>query len=202
MNDGGSPVVQRIPEDVWWMILNDVIDEPLLFATTYKGNDWFNDGNMSRQEFYDRYEKQRKIIGSVCRLWQTFAPYKKFHIVGLKDDTDWGQETTGKAHHVLVHSSSILSRFAPGTSVEWETLGLRFSKQLPQLVSMLSYPRLRRLGLSLSKYTLRDHLPFAETLGAFSEINWLDLYVSLDSAPNHFANTSPSITLPKLEVLW
>ncbi|CAG8715247.1 12515_t:CDS:2, partial [Acaulospora colombiana] len=121
MDDGSSSVVQRTPEEVWWMILDDVIDEPLLYATSYKGGDWFNDGHMSRQEFYDRYEKQRKVIGSVCRLWQTFARYKKFHRVGLKDDTDWDQETTGKARHVLLHSSSILSRFAPGTSVEWET---------------------------------------------------------------------------------
>ncbi|CAG8767351.1 3333_t:CDS:1, partial [Acaulospora colombiana] len=62
MDDGGSSVVQQTPEDVWWMILDDVIDEPLVFATTYKGDDWFNDGHISKQELYDRYEKQRKII--------------------------------------------------------------------------------------------------------------------------------------------
>jgi hypothetical protein len=72
-----EPDIDRMPMEILWDIFDDLIDLPILFATTYTGNDWTRDAkvHMIRDGYtsYDNCEHQRKIIGSVCRLWQLWA---------------------------------------------------------------------------------------------------------------------------------
>ncbi|PVF98431.1 hypothetical protein CPB86DRAFT_825794 [Serendipita vermifera] len=203
MEDGGDSAVQRTPEEVWWMILDEVIDEPLLFSTTYEGNDWSNDAPKSKRRLYEKFSKQRKIIGSVCRSWQLFARSRRYRRVVSGYGNNWIDDTIQKARYAFLYM-----RFAPnssssqGTSVEWETLRLKDANMLPQVASTLSCPRLRRLELSYADYGSDGASRFADMLRIFPEITWLECTIRLP----HYAPTTtaiqPPILLPKLEVFW
>jgi hypothetical protein len=70
-------VVNRIPQEIWWDIFDSIIDVPMYFTTTYVGDDWTRDANQFMNDngsvAYFTLERQRKIIGSICRSWQIWA---------------------------------------------------------------------------------------------------------------------------------
>ncbi|PVF98426.1 hypothetical protein CPB86DRAFT_797390 [Serendipita vermifera] len=200
MSNGASSAVQRTPGEVWWMILDEAIDSPYFFATTYGGNNWSGFTRMPKAEQLDLYrqsEVQRKVLGSVCRSWQSFAQSRRSRYVSIVNTKDWEKETTRTARGAYLHASSVLdSPFAQGASVEWETLRLSFPSMLPKIASTLSCPHIRRLDLHFS-----TEVSLPSLIGIFPEITWLDCNV--DSwVPRTSINTSQApVVLPKLEVL-
>ncbi|PVF98432.1 hypothetical protein CPB86DRAFT_873434 [Serendipita vermifera] len=203
MNDEDSSAVQRTPEEVWWMILDEVIDEPLLFATTYEGSDWPNDAPKSKRRSIMRLEKQRRIIGSVCRSWQSFAQFRRYRRVASWHPNNSVLDTIQKARYAFICRPYTLdSLSAQGASVEWEILRLNDAKLLPQVASTLSCPRLRRLELFYLDYDPNSASQFAELLGAFPRITWLECDTRLPPHGPIGVNAQPPILLPKLEAFW
>ncbi|PVF91776.1 hypothetical protein CPB86DRAFT_878317 [Serendipita vermifera] len=203
MDDGGDSAVQRTPEEVWWLILDEVIDEPLLFATIYEGNDWSNDAPKSKRRLYERFEKQKKIIGSVCRSWQLFARSTRYRRVVLGYPKNLALDTTQKARYAfLCGPYAFKSPSAQGLRVEWETLRLKNATILPRVASTLSCPRLRRLELSYLDYDANAASRFADILGVFPGITWLECDICLPQYARIIPVNQPPILLPKVEIFW
>lgn len=194
MSDGTSSAVQRTPQEIWWMILDEVINVPLFFATTYKGNHWAKDARKPEETHdrtYQRSEEQRKVIGSVCRSWQDFARSRRGRSIILYKDQDWETETVLKAHHAVLRTIPAHYILARGTIVEWEVLNFLAPVWAADFASKFAYPRLRRLTLSL-----RDHQPLLhEIVRLFPNITWLDCDVYYNGS-----SASMPITLPWLQV--
>ncbi|PVF98430.1 hypothetical protein CPB86DRAFT_784874, partial [Serendipita vermifera] len=195
MDDGSSSAVERTPQEVWWMILDEAIDVPAFFATTYEGNDWPKYDELIRKaeqhDMYRQSEVQRKIIGSVCRSWQTFSQCRRGRMVALKEAGDWEMEATRTARIVSLNEFSILdSPLAQGIRLEWEVFKTRNSEILSQVISILLCPRIRRLESSTEPV-------YPGHLDRFTEITWLDCERSLWL---QLKNQIPVI-LPKLQVL-
>ncbi|PVF98424.1 hypothetical protein CPB86DRAFT_784869, partial [Serendipita vermifera] len=200
MNNGINSAVQLTPQEVWWMILDEAIDVPLLFGTMYEGNDWSSDARRPRRDLYKLYgvsEKQRKIIGSVCRSWQIFARSKRNRVVVAMNTWDWGMEKIQKAHEIFIRGTHVLDpSLAQDKSVEWESLRINDPRILPRIVSTLSYPRLRRLELGFSD----DDPPIYDTLRLLPNITWLDCDVSFRVLTASASSDKPPVVLPKLEL--
>ncbi|PVF98429.1 hypothetical protein CPB86DRAFT_825792 [Serendipita vermifera] len=200
MNEESSSAMKRVPEEVWWMILDEAIDLQHFFPITYEGDDWSEYTRMSGAEEYDPYlqsEVQRKTIGSVCRSWQIVARSRRFRYASLVNTMDWDIDTTRKARSVFLYGSDVLdSHLAQGPSVEWVTLGVGSSQMLNKVASMLSCPRIRRLNLHF--FSRKDSLP--DTPNKFPEITWLDCDVSECLLLGSTSTNQRPIVLPKLEV--
>ncbi|PVF98428.1 hypothetical protein CPB86DRAFT_360707 [Serendipita vermifera] len=175
MDGGSDSAVQRTPQEVWWTILEEAIDVPVLFDTKYEGNDWSSDARKTKVELYGLYyasEEQRKIIGSVCRSWQSFARSKRDRYVLMLQSTGWEMGNIPKAREIFIYTTYALhSPLAQGKIVEWEKLRMNIPKTLPMVISMLSCPRLRRLEMSFSD---RSESTFTDILRVLPEVTWLD----------------------------
>ncbi|PVF98425.1 hypothetical protein CPB86DRAFT_784870 [Serendipita vermifera] len=203
MADETCFATQRTPEEVWWIILDEVIDVPLLIGSTYEGNDWSNAGCKSIKELDDLYETsetQRKTIGSVCRLWQAFAQSRRYRALKMHDK-DRTLERIQKARLIYFSTVDIInivnSPLAQGKRVEWEHLRTNDLRILHRVLSVFSCPRLRRLELAISE---EDDLFFVDLLPPLPEITWIDYNVFYDDGKASVVQKKPSITLPNLQV--
>ncbi|CAG8704755.1 6471_t:CDS:2, partial [Acaulospora colombiana] len=92
MTEQYESALHRIPGEIWSIILDEAIDlhNPLFFSTTFEGSDWsaYSIRRSFEQEeaLQDRAEMQRKIIGSVCRSWQSFSRSRRSRYVRLTID--------------------------------------------------------------------------------------------------------------------
>ncbi|PVF98393.1 hypothetical protein CPB86DRAFT_814769 [Serendipita vermifera] len=81
--------VHRVPIEIWWKILDNVIygDNYLFLSTTFSGCDWSEYATWTlvtyEGRFYRLSEKQRKVVGSVCRSWQAFSRSRSNRYVSI-----------------------------------------------------------------------------------------------------------------------
>jgi hypothetical protein len=194
--------IQRTPQEIWWMILDEAIDVPLLFATTYEGSDWSRDAHICTHEEQDALyfdsEKQRKVISCVCRTWRIFALSRVNRQILLLNHSSWLIETGPKARHVTLwdpklNSSSLA--LEQGATLEWEVVRAYNSSLMKEFTSATLLPRLRRLQLWFYDGDPR----FSDLLRSFPNITWLDCLASF-----FFEFPTPELdklALPNLQVL-
>jgi hypothetical protein len=200
--------IDRMPMEILWDIFDDLIDLPILFATTYTGDDWTRDAkvHMIRDGYssYDNCEHQRKIIGSVCRLWQLWAKSRSHRSVDVYDSDfafEYDLERLRKACRICFFegelSSKVQSAFLGG--VDWEVLCGHPSTivEFPPIPC----PRVRRICLSATRVSPFDTNIVLKILGRFSDITWIELdgpYLAIQ----HLEEDITHVIMPNLQVLY
>ncbi|PVF98417.1 hypothetical protein CPB86DRAFT_797381 [Serendipita vermifera] len=201
---------QRTPPEIWWRILDEAIRIPLVFDTMYQGDHWSRDADDSmpekENELYGKSERQRKIIGSVCRSWQVFAQARRGRRILLVPKT-WilEKDRSLMAPHVTISFWSVMAeRFSMTlpSSVNWEILQIEQSGAA-KLLSMTTLPRLRRLKLQIGGIEY-DPNPFLDVLDMYPDLTRLDcqLYIGRGTLNVPFNEARKPVTLPKLQALW
>jgi hypothetical protein len=159
MTETHHDIVQRAPQEIWWKILDEVIRVPLVFDTIYEGDSWVIDATnrmeLKEDELYEASEKQRKIIGSVCRSWQIFAQARSGRRVLLLPRT-WDKEKDR-----LLRACSVKIRMWPGIvkrlppvvaqGVNWKILELEI-EGAAKFCTLASHPHLRGLKLMITGF--------------------------------------------------
>ncbi|PVF98419.1 hypothetical protein CPB86DRAFT_784860 [Serendipita vermifera] len=199
--------VRRVPQEIWWIILDEVIAVPLVFDVTYEGESWAKDSkgsSMRRKEntSYAASENQRKVIGSVCRLWQLFAISRKDRCVTLNEN--WRQEIkrSSKARHVAVCDNTLDRTFlldsTQGAGVNCEILRIDHLSAV-EFASFIPHPRLRRLHLSITDRLTFHFEKLLDLLGMFTNLTWLHCSTNVPGFLS--AKGCTPVTLANLQVL-
>jgi hypothetical protein len=173
---GIVPAINRIPNEIWWDIFDNLIEVPTYFATTYTGDNWTRDANQSMEsngfELYRSLETQRKLIGSVCRSWQLWARLRKdrnAHVAATKTSVEHDLERAHKARRVwILPSSWPVVQPVLGGCVNWEILSAH-----PRLVANfppISHSRIRRVRLTAIDHKPSDVNTILLALGRFKDI--------------------------------
>jgi hypothetical protein len=168
---------QRTPPEIWWTIFDQLIDLPMHLSTIYKGNNWVKDAHhwmlLWDWKAYSNSEKQRKVLGSVCRSWRIWAQSRQYRRVVLDSRSDsWDSEVqnAAKARRVDIRGRNIANIFPQG--VEWDIVSLHPVRATD--FASIPHPRLRRLRILDANKKPYDPNPFLEALGQFPELTWLD----------------------------
>jgi hypothetical protein len=161
---------------------------------------------------YARSEKHRKVIGSVCRSWQSFSRSRRNRLSVLSAiEGDWPVERKrllAKARFVQMLPFVVgrISTLLPDheNTVDWETL----STSHPEAVVFaraVSYPRLRRLDLRYRNHNRPlNPNPFLDMISKFPNLTWLSYRLHASSLEPILAVTEDRlpVVLPNLQVLW
>jgi hypothetical protein len=206
--DKTESAIDKVPMEILWDIFDDLIDLPILFATTYTGDDWTRDANvhMERDGYssYDNCEHQRKIIGSVCRLWQLWAKLRSHRYVDIYHSYiafEYDLDRLRKARRVWFVegelSRKVQSAFPGG--VNWEVLCGH-----PSTIAgfpPIPCPNVRRVRLSATRSSPFDTNIVLKILGQFSDITWIEL-----DGPyfpkKHSEEDITHVIMPNLQVLY
>ncbi|PVF98408.1 hypothetical protein CPB86DRAFT_784854 [Serendipita vermifera] len=215
MTEQREPAIRRMPRELWWTILDEVMDQynPLFFSTTFGGREWLRYSNWrligSKDLRHKHTETQRKTIGSVCRSWQAFAHSRRTHYVRFEVDKKGtlspGIETALNARRVEVQSGVCRKltkppHLAPGFN--WEIVEISL-EDLTEL-HLIPFPRLRRLHINASYMTQDlDKNIFLYTLSKFTYITWLECGdFNLFGQLSAMDEKRHPVVLPNLQVLW
>jgi hypothetical protein len=204
MANRACSAVSLIPLEIWWMILDEVIDCPRYFATIYDGDDWANDSRAYTYRWDDEDYKESRVqiqtLSSVCRIWRQFTVQRRGRSLILDDNKigDPYRARVKKARRVnITHTldSSTLSLI--GETVNWEIIRIRQTHA--NQLDTLSFPYLRRLILAS-----RDPIPFHKNLylnclGSLVNLTWLQYSARFSSL--RFSLSNDTILLPNLRVL-
>jgi hypothetical protein len=206
MANRARSAVSLIPLEIWWMILDEVIDCPRYFATIYDGDDWANDSRAYTYRWdendYEGIRVQLQTIASVCRIWEQFSAQRRGRSLILDGDKieDPYKARVKKSRRVSITgtlNSNTLSLI--GETVNWEIVKIQQTDA--NQLDKLSFPYLRRLILAS-----RDTIQFDKTLqlnflGSLVNLTWLQYSAKFSSS--RFALKSESndtILLPNLRV--
>jgi hypothetical protein len=202
---------QRTPPEIWWTVFDQLIDMPMMFSTIYQGINWIKDAHhwmlLWDWKLYRESEKQRRILGSVCRSWRLWAQSRRHRRVVLDSRSDcWASnvQNAQSARHVEIWQMNRRPAKLFPQGVEWDIVYLHQSL-VPHFAS-IPHTRLRRLRISDMNKRPYDPNPFLEGLSQFPELTWLD-YEDGDSAlpygldiPVH-SDRKP-VLLPNLQALF
>ncbi|CAG8655832.1 3357_t:CDS:1 [Acaulospora colombiana] len=212
MTEKYKQVVNRIPKEIWWMILDEAVDQhnPLFFSTTFEGSNWstYSTRTSIRQEAeqQNRAETQRKIIGSVCRSWQVFARLRRDRRITIT----WGE--MDNMYQLLERASSAcrgelyngVCQWIIFTShcvkgFNWEIVEMNMENI--EIFLLIPFPRLRRLRMRPTEGF--DHTRFLDALVKFNNITWLDYQGRCDSSDRSPAvdEKRPPVVVSNLQVL-
>ncbi|PVF98390.1 hypothetical protein CPB86DRAFT_825759 [Serendipita vermifera] len=215
MNSHYNPAVRRVPIDIWWNILDEVIEDEALpiCATTFAGRDWsgYSRLTMSGHEkiHFDSSEKQRKVIGCVCRLWRAVAEARRNRYIDLgeKNVDKYSSQMTKvlRARSVKLWSGAcdmIFKHPSFSQGVNWEVAEIHVHKA--ENLSRIPHPRLRRLKLTFGGFGgPSDTNPFLHVLSLFTNLTWLEYRSNASNGrliPLY--DDTPPIVLPNLQVFW
>ncbi|PVF98418.1 hypothetical protein CPB86DRAFT_797382 [Serendipita vermifera] len=204
--------VIRAPPEIWWKILDETIDAdiPLMFATTYEGNNWAEDSPwhmlMGKEHLYQGSEEQRKILGSVCRSWQAYARVRRNRHIELAPRRSYTDgDVVLNARHVTLWRG-IIQYITPDLAREakWEILRIDQSS-VPELLPLLPHLRLRRLQLWTGKLQVFNLNHFLGILSMLNNLTWLEYEVN--DFPSQVSSAypvtnRPHASLPNLQVLF
>ncbi|CAG8655820.1 3356_t:CDS:1 [Acaulospora colombiana] len=211
MTEQPKPAVHRIPVELWWIILDEAIEQhnPLFFSTIFEGSSWLKHSSSRSFGQEDglraRAESQRKVIGSVCRSWRDFARSRRDNYVTLYLDNKgelYGDiERAVNARRVKLYKrlyENLVRSIQIGQGFNWETVEISEKDALG--LALIPLPHLRRLKMRTNQYFLLD--PFLDTLIKFSDITWLDYDASIQyrGTISMGGERSP-VVLPNLQVL-
>jgi hypothetical protein len=204
-----GPNINSLPNEIRWDIFDDLIQVPLYFATTYTGDSWTRDAKQSMEsdgfESYKSLERQRKVVGSVCRSWQLWARARKhrnIHLAATETTVERDLERAFEARRVwILPSSWPVVQPVLGGRVNWEIL--TGHTQLIADFPPISHPRLRRVRLTAIDNQPVDPNTFLLALERFKDITWLDYEISGESsAPKSIDVNTSRVIMPNLQVLY
>ncbi|PVF98406.1 hypothetical protein CPB86DRAFT_873412 [Serendipita vermifera] len=208
-----EPAVHRIPREIWWIILDEVIDQdnPFFFSTTFEGSNWsrFSSLRSFDQEtnLQEITEKQRKIIGSVCRSWQSFAQsrrglYGSSKITIMKGELSHRFDNAPNARRVRLHHvfPGLFSSQELTQGLNWKIVEINQSSV--EELACVPLPRLRRLQMR-AQHAFNPNA-FLDALSKFKDITWLDYEVSNTNPGRPFIMEMGKypVILTNLQVLW
>jgi hypothetical protein len=208
MTDPAGSAISRTPREIWWMILDEAIDCPKHFATTYDGDEWAHDeyayahAHGEHDYEYEETEKDRRNIALVCRSWRYFAAQRKGRSICLgTDKTKWPSDTAiKKAHRVYIDclDETILSSLRQ--IVDWRILAVR-SQNLKDF-GQLTLPHLRRLILTHTVHTVFRPNLFIGLFDSLIDLTWLEFCVESlhEFFPSDKRKNNQPIFLPNLQV--
>jgi hypothetical protein len=208
MTDRARSAVSRTPLEIWWMILDEVIDCPVHFATVYHGEDWANDSRTYAHAFdeteYKEKRTQRLIIASVCKTWKQFSTQRMGRSLLLENNKklqDPYRVKLKKARRVFIrgtlHEDSLS---LIGQEANWEILKLGPTDV--EQINRISLPHLRRLIFASRKLIRFDPGLYLKGLGSLVNLTWLQLSLSFFTRPPPpMSESANTIFLPKLQVL-
>ncbi|KAG8817617.1 hypothetical protein FRC17_011153 [Serendipita sp. 399] len=201
----------NLPLEVWWKILEDVIDSGNLFTTTYEGDDWPKDAKELRRPHIDSVkfvEEQRRNLRAVCKGWKHFTDTvgRKFVPMELcAKNGDWSAITIvaiANGWRVYGGPFTTVPRELDGFTVQWRVL--RIPQRLIKDVRRISLPHLYRLEICIRRYNdaySPDRL--IENLAHFPNITWLSLIIDqFFESPPWSEVDEEKVTLPNLQVLY
>jgi hypothetical protein len=208
MSDLARSAMTRTPIEIWWMILDEAIDSPKYFATTYNGDNWAHDSDVytfrDDEKEYKEKEEQRLLIGCVCKTWRRFTMQRKYRSLRIG-----GAETGEHLHDIELKKAlrvHILGEIDESTlssihqCADWQVV--RIGHLESKEIDRLSLPHLRRLILSSRDYLEFDLNLYLGDPGTLANLTWLEFfayyYRSWRSIPP--TETKSPIILPKLRV--
>jgi hypothetical protein len=187
------------------MILEEAIDVPLFFTTTYEGSDWSSDAHKysddEQSDLYFLSELQRATIGRVCRSWRIFSRSRRSRAISLESRERWLVESGPKACHVSLGEDSMELSSIPlpqGDILRWKIIRAYNASLVASFSCPNSLPRLRRLHLWFA-----DGDPhFFDLLYLFPKVTWLDCRAAFfEDLPTIEEETNGPPVLPDLQVL-
>ncbi|PVF98409.1 hypothetical protein CPB86DRAFT_797375 [Serendipita vermifera] len=211
MPEGNESAISRVPREIWWAILEEAISQynPLFFSTVFNGSSWSKYSSwrsFAVEDFWRRRnEKNRKIIGSVCRSWQAFARSRRGRYFALKLDGRGelfqGIEGLPNARRVGLHHGVCqkLVEFPHLTQgFNWKIIEI--SQEDVQELALIPLPLLRRVQINSQRGFLLG--PFLDGLSKFMDITWLEYeaFNPRDFIPIDIQRAP--IVLPNLQTLW
>ncbi|PVG00005.1 hypothetical protein CPB86DRAFT_256928 [Serendipita vermifera] len=204
-SDSLDSAIDRTPPEIWWDILDQVLYDQLLFSMIYQGGYWTTDTRrFLLMGSYEQSEFQRKMLGSVCRLWQVWSQSRRYRCITLNPDSptfDLEVTTAIKAQRVTISQpigDNAISSFSQG--VDWEIICIH--QRVSAEFARIQRPRLRRLQLVVTNEHPFDPDAFLKVLGIFKNITWFD-YQAYPSSERDIpvnADRSP-VVLPNLQAL-
>jgi hypothetical protein len=205
MTDQDHTAVSRTPTEIWWMILDEVVDCPKHFALVYNGENWAQDANIytyhEDENEYSDNRAQRHIIAAVCRTWRYFAIQQKGRSTVVQGNQRVNQAKLKKAIRVCIigklEESTLLGI---GKSVDWYIL--RTEQANAEQIGRLTLPHLRRLILTSRKPMEFDPSLCLKSLGSLLNLTWLQFSANFPTGDPFPASESKNIILlPNLQVL-
>ncbi|PVF98413.1 hypothetical protein CPB86DRAFT_825777 [Serendipita vermifera] len=218
MDEQYQSALCRTPTEIWWKILDEVIDiafdhRARVFATTFEGDDWPEYSHwwifISENGWLRNARRQTNLLGSVCRSWQAFAQSRNSREVTVTYDLGQnkhrGVERISAARRVTLYVSfadelrgSILE-FTQGFNCEILYVGrsvLTYPLHIP-------LPRLRRLCMRYYQHEPLNSNVFLDIVHQFDNLTWLDYEVDAPRAqPTPLDKDKPPVCMPNLQVLW
>jgi hypothetical protein len=192
--------VARTPVEIWFKILDHLIDVPEYFDATCEGSfSEFWQSSADHQPFFQSLNHLKKIK-KVCRLWESFAAERAIRLVDV---------TYSQLHHPIkvvrrAHAANIrvYNYDALHCSTLWRkvTITTEGGEEAAVLIHMAEnsrqYPHLRRIYLN---YTLQDtvHLTY---LSHFDNITLLSLRLAPPLA--RYPHLNNQVTLARVEILF
>ncbi|CAG8595674.1 4201_t:CDS:2, partial [Acaulospora colombiana] len=205
--------VHRTPVEIWWEILDETIygEYPLFFSTAIQREDWvhYSHWNMpsSERDWLDGFERQRKIVGSVCRSWQDFSQSRRYRYVKVAITNDGalrGVENALTAYRIRLSRAYYRSLEHVIFEQEYNWLAVELDQPVASILARIRLPRLRRLHMT--HYEPRKILnlnPLLDILATFPNLTWISYLSSSrrgESVPID-KNRSP-VVLPHLQYLF
>jgi hypothetical protein len=201
---------QKVPQEIWWNILDNVIDVPVLFSTIYKGDDWAKDAHrfmrLKQDDLYKASERQRKVIGSVCSSWQIFSRSRRnrtLRLIGVPKDLATFTNTKVSPTKRITITGDFDNSIVPNLSQEMGWNILSISQALATNLAPVPHPHIRRLQLDIDKDQKFDPNLFLDTLSRFNRLTWLDFCLHPPTtARSNTPVTRETLVLPSLQVLF
>jgi hypothetical protein len=201
MTDPADSAISRTPIEIWWKILDQIIDCPTYFATVYNGDDWAHDAQFyslkKDEQEYRGKAKERWIVASVCRSWRHIVTQRKERGLSLGIENRYPSYTeVNRAHRVFVGMLDKSTLLSIGQSVDWRILRVGTRSTFKDLYQV-SFPHLRRLIVSPSIYT--KLYPTLKLYGSLVNLTWLEYSVTIFYSTETNQNEE-TILLPNLQV--
>ncbi|KAG8866079.1 hypothetical protein FRC20_009092 [Serendipita sp. 405] len=152
MDNQPNSLISRIPPEIWWHIFDYVIVLEYLLDEVYEGDDWISyAAEVARAGPLTTMclaEKQRQIIGLVCKSWNQIATLIKHRFVHLSSDyaDELTPEVIKKAWYVYVWDLDLTFIIGlTGCEVEWRVL--RIPYEYVKRMAGVRHPNLRKLEI-------------------------------------------------------
>jgi hypothetical protein len=215
MDEQRELAIIRIPREIWWKILDEVIydADSLIFSTNFEGEGWAELSDwymlMLYGQRFQRFEKRRKIVGSVCRSWQAFAHSKRNLNVTLgpinHGSSPQGIDWPSGARSVTLSRGicdDIIETPALAQGLRWEIVGIDQTDALS--LASIPLPRLRRLRMgNRGSYLRLDLNLLLDILSNFTNLTWLEYEADImRNEPVPIDEDRSPVIMPNLQVLW
>jgi len=188
--------VARTPMEIWFKILDHVIDVPEYFDATCEGSFADFRRKSDNSEPYFQSLMYLKKIKKVCRSWERFAAERAYRLVDVRSILCHPLEVVRRAHAVNI-KDNIYDVLECSTLWRKVTISIATVDQANALTHLAEnnsrYPYLRRIYI---EYKLQD-TAYLTYLSSFDNITLLSLSLAIPT-PSHLYD---QVTLARVEIL-